>query len=457
MSNNNEKVIVVGGGLAGCEAAWQIAQQGVEVTLIEKRPLVKTPAHKTGDFAELVCSNSFKSLELNSASGLLKNEMSQLQSLIIKEGHNNAVPAGKALGIDRSKFSAAVTDCLKKHPLITIKYEEVEDIPDEEYLIKNNLSMIIATGPLTDGSMMSGLSKLCGSKENLYFYDAIAPIFFTESIDLDKVFFADRYQQESPSHKPSYMNIPLTKEEYYEFVDNIKEAEKVPLKPFEKEKYFESCLPVEVMVDRGVDTLRFGPMKPVGLVDPKSKITPYACIQLRAENKEGSMYSMVGFQTKMKWPEQKRVFSSIEALNSVEFLRYGSIHRNSYVLSSEVLNKDFSFKANPRVYLAGQLTGVEGYTESASSGLLVGRIVAAKCKKMNFQLPPENTVIGALAAYVLNGGTGAFSPMNANHGLLPSLKEKKLSRRDRRNAQCRDVQKAFDHYLNQNVSVTKQM
>lgn len=431
---------IVGGGLAGCEAAWQCLRAGHEVRLYEMRPKTMTPAHSTGDLAELVCSNSLKSMLADSAPGLLKSEMQALDSLILKAGAHAAVPAGQALAVERTVFSQYILEALESFPGFTRVDTEVTELP----AIGENEAWIIASGPLTSQPLVDQLQGLCQGSRRLHFYDAIAPILETDSIDESIVFRASRYDD---SGDGDYWNIPLNKEEYEAFVDAVIAAEKMPLHDFEDVAYFESCLPIEVMIERGRDTLRFGPMKPVGLTDPRTGHRPWAAVQLRMENKEGTMVSMVGFQTKMKWPEQKRVFSMLPGLKDVEFFRFGSVHRNSYLKSPEVLNADLSFKTAPRIFLAGQITGVEGYTESAAIGLLAGRAASAKVRNESFLMPPTGTIIGALYRYITEGGLGDFQPMNANLGLLPALpKQRGMGKPQRKALQCARSREVFAAY-----------
>jgi len=375
------KVHVVGGGLAGCEAAWQIAQKGIPVCLHEMRPLKMTPAHQTGNLAELVCSNSLKSLSEDSAPGELKREMASLGSLIVSAAHKARVPAGQALAVNRELFSEAISQSLLKTGLVERVHEEVTSIPTNEELEERDEVWLLATGPLTSDTLAEQVRGMAGGAKRLHFYDAIAPVIDGESVNMESAFFADRWQKGEDGG--DYLNLPMSEKEYNDFIEAVTAAEKMPLHDFEDVKYFESCLPIEVMVERGRDTLRFGPMKPVGITDPRTGRWPYANIQLRKENVDATMFSMVGFQTKMKWPEQARVFKMIPGLETAEFLRFGSVHRNTYIKSPDALNTDLSFKSNPRVFLAGQITGVEGYTESAAIGLIAGRHAAAKIKGEN--------------------------------------------------------------------------
>ena len=438
------KLHVVGGGLAGSEAAWQAICQGISVTLHEMRPNVMTAAHQTGRLAELVCSNSLKSLLEDSAPGLLKREMTALNSLVIRAAYAAKVPAGNALAVDREVFADFIERALASSPLFERVNEEVTSIPSEEEMIANNERWIISSGPLTSQPLAAELMRLCGGEQRLYFYDAIAPVISTDSIDQSVGFRAGRYED----GEGDYLNLPMNKDQYEAFIDAVIGAEKMPLHDFEEATYFEGCLPVEVMVERGRETLRFGPMKPVGFTDPKTGHRPWAVVQLRLENNEGTMYSMVGFQTKMKWPEQARVFGLIPGLANAEYFRFGSIHRNTYVRSPEVLNPDFSFKSNSRVYLAGQVSGVEGYTDSAAIGLLAGRTASAAFKGEEFVLPPKGSIIGALGAYVAYGLKGPYQPMNANLGLLPGVqKERRQSKADRKAIQCSKSRAEFDQWL----------
>jgi methylenetetrahydrofolate--tRNA-(uracil-5-)-methyltransferase len=437
-------VHVVGGGLAGSEAAWQALQLGCRVVLHEMRPKVMTPAHQSGRLAELVCSNSLKSVAEDSAPGLLKLEMLRLDSLVIRSAYKAQVPAGQALAVEREVFSAAIEEALSAHPLFSRVDEEVVRLPAAEELRQSGDVWVVATGPLTSTALASELERLCGDKERLFFYDAIAPVVLADSLDMNHVFRASRWED----GEGDYLNLPLTREEYEAFIDACIAAEKMPLHDFENTKYFEACLPIEVMIERGRETLRFGPMKPSGLTDPRTGRWPWANVQLRMENKAGTMYSMVGFQTKMKWPEQKRVFSMIPALAKAEFVRFGSVHRNTYVQSPKVLSGDLSFRANERIFLAGQVTGVEGYSESAAIGLLAGRAAAARIKNGPIRMPPKSTIIGALCDYVTVGPLGPFQPMNANLGLLPPMERRRgQSKADKKAAQATAARNEFAAWM----------
>jgi len=409
------------------------------------RPVKMTAAHKTDGLAELVCSNSLKSLVEHSAPGQLKTDMTKLSSLIIEAAYHARVPAGMALAVDRLAMSAFVRERLSAQPLFTLEVGEISHIPTEEELTERNERWIVASGPLTSDGLSESLQKLCEGSRRLHFYDAIAPVIEGDSIDRTIAFHASRYDKGGDE---DYLNLPLNKEEYEAFVDAVIAAEKMPLHAFEETKYFEACLPIEVMIERGRETLRFGPMKPVGLTDPRTGRWPYAAVQLRKENVDGTMFSMVGFQTKMKWPDQKRVFSMIPGLAQAEFLRFGSVHRNTYVNSPEVLNGDLSFKRNARVHLAGQITGVEGYTESAAIGLLAGRFAAAKSSETTFNPPPAESVIGSLYAYITKGIKGDYAPMNANFGLLPGVERKRgQSKEEKKMLQCQMAREAFDQWF----------
>ena len=441
-----ERLQVVGGGLAGCEAAWQAISQGIPTTIYEMRPTKSTAAHKTGNLAELVCSNSLKSLIPTTAPGQLKQEMRFFESLILNAAEHAKVPAGNALAVDRNIFSTFITETLRSHPLVTIVSEEVRTLPSSADLAAQNSAMVIATGPLTADDLCQAIEQLCIGSKRLHFYDAIAPTVLADSIDPNHAFRASRYDKDE-SGVGDYLNLPLDKEQYVSFIEAVKSAEYMPLHGFEETKYFESCLPIEVMAERGDETLRFGPMKPVGLTDPRTGRWPYAAVQLRQENIDATMYSMVGFQTKMKWPEQRRVFGMIPALKNAEFLRYGSVHRNTYVKGPAVLEPNLSFKTEPRIFLAGQITGVEGYTESSAIGILAGRAAIAKIRDQPYGLPPKESVMGALAHYVAFGTLGAYQPMNANFGLLPAIqRERGESKANKKARMVLRAREAFSKY-----------
>jgi len=405
-------VTIIGGGLAGSEAAYQIAKRGVRVVLHEMKPVRFSPAHQSQNLAELVCSNSFRSDALDSAVGLLKEEMRRLGSLVMEAADNTKVPAGKALAVDRECFSSYITQKIAVHPLVTIVREEVTEIPEEGLTI-------IATGPLTSEGLSKRLGELIG-ENYLYFYDAIAPIIFKDSIDFNVAFKASRYAE----GEGDYLNCPMDEKQYEDFIRALKEAEKVPLKPFEKPVYFEGCLPIEVMAERGEETLRFGPMKPVGLRDPRSGKEAYAVVQLRQENVAGTLYNMVGFQTKLKWPEQERIFRMIPGLEKAEFARLGSIHRNTFVKAPVVITKTLQLQKNKNIFLAGQISGVEGYVESTAMGLIAGINAALLAGGKEMIAPPDATAHGALIKHITESNPGSFQPMNVNFGLFPALSRK---------------------------------
>ena len=435
---------IIGGGLAGTEAAWQALKLGCRVILHEMRPLKMTEAHTSGNLAELVCSNSLKSMLENSAPGQLKYEMNQLDSLIMKAAELAKVPAGNALAVDREIFSGTIEKMLSQHSDFSRVDGEITEIPTDQELELKNEYVIIASGPLTSEALAAELDRLTGNKKRLFFYDAIAPVIAADSIDMEVCYLANRYGE----GEGDYINVPLNKEQYYSFVDQVAQAEKMPLHEFENVDYFESCLPIEVMIERGRDTLRFGPMKPMGLDDPKTGRRPWGVIQLRQENIEKTMYSMVGFQTKMKWPEQQRLFSTLPGLSQIEILRYGSIHRNTYVEGPKTLSRDLSLKDHPRIFLAGQITGVEGYTESAAMGLLAGRFAARKALgSPALELSPL-CVLGALYHYVTMGNLGKYAPMNANLGLLPPVESAtRLIKADRKMLQVNRAKVEFAKFL----------
>ena len=430
-----EYINVIGGGLAGCEAAYQIAKHEIKVRLYEMKPIKFSPAHTNQDLAEVVCSNSFKSNLLTNACGLLKEELRILDSLLIKCADETSVPAGQALAVDREKFSELVTKKIKENPNIEIINEEVENIEEDAITI-------IATGPLTSEKLTNQILKLTGENQ-LYFYDAAAPIIEKESIDFSIAFYGDRYSQEKKKDETieqwklrqanetkDYINLPMNKEEYEDFVQELINAEVVNLHEFEKKEIFEGCMPIEIMAKRGLDTLRFGPLKPVGFDDPRTAKRPYAVVQLRQDDKEGTIFNMVGFQTNLKFGEQKRVFSLIPGLKNAEFIKYGVMHRNTYINSSKLLDETYNLKINNNIFFAGQISGVEGYVESISSGLVAGiNAVNILKNKLNSTEKSESivfsgvTMIGALAQYVSTPSTN-FQPMNANFGILPELEEK---------------------------------
>lgn len=403
-----KKVTVLGAGLAGCECAWQLAKRGIEVRLYEMKPNKMTPAHSSEYFAELVCSNSLRSDELSNAVGLLKAEMRKMGSLIMESADSNRVAAGGALAVDREGFSRYITDKIKSCPNIELVSEEATDFPAGE--------LVVATGPLTSDALAEKLEKLCNCT-GLHFYDAVAPIVTLESVDMDSAFFASRYDKGTAD----YVNCPMNEEEYKAFVKELVSAKEAPVHGFDDGGVFEGCMPVEVMARRGEETLRFGPLKPVGLRDPRTGKDNYAVVQLRRDNADGTIYNLVGFQTHLTWGEQKRVFSMIPALKNAEFVRYGVMHRNTYLNSPQLLDRYYRLKSDPRISFAGQMTGVEGYVESAASGMLVGIETAARLLDLEPVNFPQETAIGALGLYISGGSVGDFQPMNINFGIITPL------------------------------------
>lgn len=403
-----KKVTVLGAGLAGCECAWQLAKRGIEVRLYEMKPNKMTPAHSSEYFAELVCSNSLRSDELTNAVGLLKAEMRKMGSLIMESADSNRVAAGGALAVDREGFSRYITDKIKSCPNIELVSEEATDFPAGE--------LVVATGPLTSDALAEKLEKLCNCT-GLHFYDAVAPIVTLESVDMDSAFFASRYDKGTAD----YVNCPMNEEEYKAFVKELVSAKEAPVHGFDDGGVFEGCMPVEVMARRGEETLRFGPLKPVGLRDPRTGKDNYAVVQLRRDNADGTIYNLVGFQTHLTWGEQKRVFSMIPALKNAEFVRYGVMHRNTYLNSPQLLDRYYRLKSDPRISFAGQMTGVEGYVESAASGMLVGIETAARLLDLEPVNFPQETAIGALGLYISGGSVGDFQPMNINFGIITPL------------------------------------
>ena len=409
----NDFVTVIGGGLAGSEAAYQIAKRGIKVKLYEMKPEKFSPAHSNPNLAEIVCSNSFKSNSRTNACGLLKEELRRLDSLLIKIADETKVPAGQALAVDREAFSKMVNEQIESNPNIEVIHKECEKIESE------NGITVIATGPLTSKTMAEQIINITG-KDRLAFYDAAAPIIEKDSINFNIAFYGDRYGKEGDS---SYINLPMNKEEYLQFYNELVNAEVVTLHEFEKKEIFEGCMPIEKMAKRGEDTIRFGPLKPVGFTDPRTGTKPYAIIQLRQDNSEGTLYNMVGFQTNLKFGEQKRVFSLIPGLKNAEFVKYGVMHRNTFINSPELLDNTYNLKNNKNIYFAGQITGVEGYVESISSGLVAGINASLQYRKEEKKTFPKETVIGALADYIQTPNKN-FQPMNANFGILPPLEEK---------------------------------
>lgn len=434
----NNEIIVIGGGLAGCEATYQIAKRGIKVKLYEMKPDRFSPAHTNKNLAEIVCSNSFKSNLHTNACGLLKEELRKLDSLLIKIADETSVPAGQALAVDREEFAKKVTEKLEQMENVTIERTEVgEGLISLKELAKDSI-VIIATGPLTSDNLSKEILEITG-QEDMHFYDAAAPIISKDSIDMNIAFYGNRYEQERPKDMDveewknsakdvdkSYINLPMNKEEYENFYNELVNAQVVELHQFEKREIFEGCMPVEVMAKRGIDTLRYGPLKPMGFTDPRTGYRPYALVQLRQDNKEASIYNIVGFQTNLKFGEQKRVFSMIPGLENAEFMKYGVMHRNTFINSTKLLDKTYNLKNNNNIYFAGQITGVEGYVESISSGLVAGINAVRKLEKKEKAEFSEYTMIGALANYI-STPNDKFQPMNANFGILPELEGKRIS------------------------------
>ena len=412
------EVTVLGAGLAGSECAWQLARRGIKVKLWEMKPEKMSPAHTSPYFGELVCSNSLRSDELSNAVGLLKAEMRSLGSLIMDSADKHRVAAGGALAVDREGFARYITEQLEQHENVEIIRREATDIPEGE--------VVIATGPLSSDAIAEKIAALCPDSD-LHFYDAVAPIVTLESVDMDSAFFASRYGKGSAD----YVNCPMDKEEYLAFVKELVSAKEAPVHGFDDAGVFEGCMPVEVMARRGVDTLRYGPMKPVGLVDPRTGKENYAVVQLRRDNADGTIYNIVGFQTHLTWGEQKRVFSMIPALKNAEFVRYGVMHRNTYLNSPRLLDRYYRLKSEPRISFAGQMTGVEGYVESAASGMLVGIETAARVLDLESVDFPQETAIGALGLYISGGSVGDFQPMNINFGIIKPLEYRVKGKRNK--------------------------
>ncbi len=443
MTENNT-VTVIGGGLAGCEASWQLAQRGVKVTLFEMKPEKYTPAHKSEYLSELVCSNSLKASRLESSAGLLKEEMRRLGSLIVPCAEETSVEAGGALAVDREKFSRLVTDKIKSHKNINLVSQEVKKIPEG--------NVIIATGPLTSEELSSDIERICGNR--LSFFDAAAPIVTFDSLDKNLVFFASRYDRGDAD----YINCPMNKEEYTRFYNELISAESAELKDFDKKafKVYEGCMPIEVLAKRGEDTMRFGPLKPVGLIDKRTGKRPYAVVQLRKENREGTMYNLVGFQTNLKFGEQKRVFSLITGLENAEFIRYGVMHRNFFIDSPRLLNPTFEMKSRSGLFFAGQMTGVEGYIESAMSGIISGINMYCRIMKKNPLVLPRETMTGALTAYISDEFVKDFQPMGCNMGILPELdiriKDKKIKYGAYAKRSLKALDECLERFYNENNS-----
>jgi methylenetetrahydrofolate--tRNA-(uracil-5-)-methyltransferase len=467
-------VRIIGGGLAGSEAAWQAASQGVHVTLHEMRPVRPTAVHRTDRLAELVCSNSFRGDKLDNAAGLLKEEMRRLGSLVMRAAEASRVPAGAALAVDRERFAETITREIAAHPLITVVREEVERIPPSS----EREPVIVATGPLTSDALSADIARLVGA-DHLYFYDAISPIVLAETIDRSKVFRASRWgrnirgREPFPFHREEtapdpvspdpvacgvddgqgdYLNCPLTREEYERFYDALVHAESATVHDFDKERFFEGCLPIEVMAHRGADTLRFGPMKPVGLVDPRTGREPYAAVQLRQDNLAGDHYSLVGFQTQIKWGEQARVLRLIPGLEQAEFVRFGMVHRNTYVNGPTVLAETWQVRRHPTLFFAGQMSGVEGYVESAASGLLAGLNAAAMALGRALVPAPRATAIGALAYYVSHADPAHYEPSNITFGIMPPLEKPPRGKMERKLALSNRALRALDGWMHDRSS-----
>lgn len=418
---NHKPIHVIGAGLAGSEATWQIVKYGIPVILHEMRPVKSSAAHKTNYFAELVCSNSLRAGNIENAVGLLKEEMRRLGSLIMQQADAHQVPAGGALAVDREGFAASITEIVTNHPLVTVVHEEVTDLASLEGTV------IVASGPLTSDALFANIKEML-QEDYFYFFDAAAPIVAADSLNYDKVYRASRYDKGDAD----YLNCPFeTKEEYLAFWEALKTAELAPVKDFEKEVFFEACMPIEEMANRGEDTMRFGPLKPVGLVDPRTGKEAYAVVQLRQDNAAASLYNIVGFQTHLKWPEQKRVFGMIPGLENAEFVRYGVMHKNTYMNSPQLLDNKFNLRSDKRFYFAGQMTGVEGYVESAASGLMAGLHAARASLELEAVEFPSETAHGALANYISNPEVKEFQPMNVNFGLIPPLTQRIRKKREK--------------------------
>jgi methylenetetrahydrofolate--tRNA-(uracil-5-)-methyltransferase len=430
----HKEVNVIGAGLAGSEAAWQIASRGVKVNLYEMRPIKQTPAHHTDKFAELVCSNSLRANSLTNAVGVLKEEMRRLNSVIISSADACSVPAGGALAVDRHEFAGRVTQMVKEHPNVTVIHEEVTEIPEG--------ITVIATGPLTSPALSEKLKALTG-EEYLYFYDAAAPIIEKDSINMDKVYLKSRYDKGDAA----YLNCPMTEEEFNRFYDALISAETVPLKEFEKEIYFEGCMPIEVMALRGKKTMLFGPLKPVGLEDPRTGKRPFAVVQLRQDDAAGTLYNIVGFQTHLKWGAQKEVIRLIPGLENAEIIRYGVMHRNTFINSPKVLEPTYQFKNRSNLFFAGQMTGVEGYVESAASGLIAGINAARLANGQEPLVFPKETAMGSMAHYITSTSSKNFQPMNANFGLFPDLPVKIKAKKERYEAHAKRALETIQNFM----------
>ncbi len=448
--SQNSPVAIIGGGLAGAECALALARTYTDVTLFEMKPEKMSPAHTSASLAELVCSNSFRSDEPEAAVGLLKQEMRALNSITLEAAEATRVPAGKALAVDRELFAAYVTNAIEAHPRIRVVRQEITSLEDSQ--LQGHSPLIITAGPLASEALSEHLALLLGEK-HLYFYDAIAPIIDAASVNLNKAFWGSRYADPDPEDK-DYLNCPLNEEEYHCFRQALLNGEKIPARSFEQEKHFEACMPVETLASRGDMTLAFGPLKPVGLTDPRTGLRPFAVLQLRAENRERTAFNLVGCQTKLTYPEQQRIFRMIPGLEEAEFLRFGSLHRNTYVNAPGVLT-ELELKTRPGVFLAGQISGVEGYVESAACGLWLGLALAARCRELPLETPPQTSAIGALLSH-LRTETKHFQPSNVNFGLMPALKQR-APKRKRKELYAQRTRQSFADWYERNKSTLQQI
>ena len=435
------EVVVIGGGLAGVEATWQLVKQGIPVILYEMRPHISTGAHHTAFLGELVCSNSLRASDVGNAVGLLKEEMRRLDSLVMAVAEQTRLPAGGALAVDRNEFASTLTNFLEQHPLVTLRREEVRTLP-------RGGVVVVASGPLTSAALAEDVRTVLGH-DYLSFYDAAAPIVTTESIDMEQAFFASRYDK----GEAAYLNCPLSESEYQEFYDALCTAERQELKHLDREKYFEGCMPIEQMAERGRETMLFGPLKPVGLVDPRTGRRPFAVVQLRQDNRAQTLYNLVGFQTRLKWGEQRRVFSLIPALKNAEFVRYGVMHRNTFINSRQVLAPTLQYRQRETLFFAGQLTGVEGYVESAASGIVAGINAGRRLRALDPLVFPLNTALGALLNYISEETVGSFQPMNVTFGLFPPLPNPPRDRRQRNLAYGERALQELTEFCNKNLAL----
>jgi len=435
------EVVVIGGGLAGVEATWQLVKQGIPVILYEMRPHISTGAHHTAFLGELVCSNSLRASDVGNAVGLLKEEMRRLDSLVMAVAEQTRLPAGGALAVDRNEFASTLTNFLEQHPLVTLRREEVRTLP-------RGGVVVVASGPLTSAALAEDVRTVLGH-DYLSFYDAAAPIVTTESIDMEQAFFASRYDK----GEAAYLNCPLSESEYQEFYDALCTAERQELKHLDREKYFEGCMPIEQMAERGRETMLFGPLKPVGLVDPRTGRRPFAVVQLRQDNRAQTLYNLVGFQTRLKWGEQRRVFSLIPALKNAEFVRYGVMHRNTFINSRQVLAPTLQYRQRETLFFAGQLTGVEGYVESAASGIVAGINAGRRLRALDPLVFPLNTALGALLNYISEEAAGSFQPMNVTFGLFPPLPNPPRDRRQRNLAYGERALQELTEFCNKNLAL----